>query len=98
MYNFKPKYQVKFTTEEFDSETVVYDDRGAQIHILKDAASDVYRLCSGEHSRDEILGLLTGKLDSEQQLDSILSSLIEKKLVAAPDQVVGSSRRSFLKA
>ena len=97
MQNFTPKYQVKFTTEEFDSETVVYDDRGAQIHILKGPASDVYRLCTGDYSRDQIFEKLRETLESEEQLDSILQSLTDKGLLVASDSSTGSSRRDFLK-
>lgn len=64
---------------EVDGEISLYDPENENVTILNDTASDVWLLCDGEHSTEEIVNLLASSygVGADQIRDEITRTIDE---------------------
>lgn len=56
----------KILETEIDGEISLYNPTNEQVTVLNGTASDVWLLCDGEHSQDEIVALLARSYQVEE--------------------------------
>lgn len=64
---------------ELDGEISLYDPENENVTILNDTASDVWLLCDGEHSAEEIVNLLASSygVNADQIRDEVTRTIDE---------------------
>lgn len=64
---------------EVDGEISLYDPENENVTILNDTASDVWLLCDGEHSAEEIVNLLASSygVNADQIRDEVTRTIDE---------------------
>lgn len=64
---------------EVDGEISLYDPENENVTILNDTASDVWLLCDGEHSAEEIVNLLASSygVGTDQIRDEVTRTIDE---------------------
>lgn len=64
---------------EVDGEISLYDPGNESVTILNGTASDVWMLCDGEHSAEEIVSLLASSydVDADQIRDAVTRAIDE---------------------
>lgn len=69
----------KILETEVDGEISLYNPTNEQVTILNGTASDVWLLCDGEHTRDEIVSLLASsyEVDEDQIRDEVVDAIEE---------------------
>lgn len=55
---WKPRSVSGLVESEIDGDISLYNPHTETVTVLNTTASDVWRLCDGDHSSDEIIGLL----------------------------------------
>ena len=53
---------------EIDDDISLFDPRSQEVHVLNGTASDVWRLCDGDHTVEEIAELLAAAYGTEASL------------------------------
>lgn len=71
---------------EVDGNISLYDPLREEVLVLNETASDVWRLCDGEHSLDEIVRLIARayQIDAEEHREEIsktVGTFLEKRLL-----------------
>lgn len=72
---------------EVGGDVTIYDANTEEVVVLNSTASDVWRLCDGEHAVDEIVELLASAYevdpsDIRHDVEAIIDSFREKELFA----------------
>ncbi len=70
---------------EVDDHISLYDARGQEVLVLNETASDVWRLCDGERSLDEIVSILASAYGVDP--DAIRSDVV-RTIQAFQDQAL----------
>lgn len=69
----------KILETEVDGEISLYNPANEQVTILNGTASDVWLLCDGEHTQDEIVTLLASsyQVDEDEIQDEVVDAIEE---------------------
>lgn len=79
----KPAVDKSFVAEDFDSETLIYNETGAKAFYLNDAANAVLQLCKEDLSIGQIIEYLQQVYpDNEKAIADDVVNVLEK-LVAS---------------
>lgn len=91
--------------QEVDDELVVQDTANNQVHLLNDTAAVIWKLCDGKTGVTEIAARATRALNAPVDTNLVwytLEQLSKKNLLQAPvtrpSQMLGMTRRDFLRA
>lgn len=92
-----------FIVKKLENETLVYDRATLQASCLNSLAADVWELCDGQRSIEEIAGLLSGtSADDRQSVEIAVEQLSNAQLLdtSAIDaaNTSSASRRDMLRA
>ena len=64
---------------EIDDDISLFDPRSQEVYVLNGTASDVWRLCDGDHTADEIVALLAAAYatDADAIRDEVAGAIAE---------------------
>lgn len=87
----KPVVDPSFTAEDFDSETLIYNEAGSKAFYLNDAANAVLQLCREDLSVGQIIECLQQAYPDKAQtiaddVAGVLETLIESGVVTLSDE------------
>ena len=75
---------------EIDDDISLFDPRSQEVYVLNGTASDVWRLCDGDHTADEIVALLAAAYatDADVIRDEVAATIAEfaERGLLAPEQ------------
>ena len=71
---------------ELEDDLSLYDARAERVVVLNTTASDIWRLADGQHTLDEIVGLLAGAYATAPEtirpdVEQVVASLIDDGLL-----------------
>ena len=75
---------------EIDDDISLFDPRRQEVYVLNGTASDVWRLCDGDHTVDEIAELLalaygTGAAAIRDEVAGTVATFHQRELLASGD-------------
>ena len=94
MYNqgvliMNPQARPDLVIRVLGEETIVYDTRGQNLHILNPTAHEIWKLCDGSHSLEEISDALTQTFQIDDQSVDVAADVLETvNLFASKDLLV----------
>lgn len=89
--NQKPVVDPSFVAEDFDSETLIYNEKGAQAFYLNDAANAVLQLCKEDLSIGQIIEYLQQNYPEQEKaiaddVLSVMETLVASNVVTLSDE------------
>ena len=93
--NFFPQRNPKLAWREIDGEAVIISPEDSHVHELNETASLIWTNADGQHSVDEIAGVMAGKYDVALAMaKSDVTELIE--ILSAKGLLVTSKKAKVL--
>jgi hypothetical protein len=93
--NFFPERNPKLAWREIDGEAVIISPEDSHVHELNETASFIWTNADGQHSVDEIAGVMAGKYDVALAMaKSDVTELIE--ILSAKGLLVTSKKAKVL--
>jgi hypothetical protein len=93
--NFFPERNPKLAWREIDGEAVIISPEDSHVHELNETASLIWTNADGQHSVDEIAGVMAGKYDVALAMaKSDVTELIE--ILSAKGLLVTSKKAKVL--
>ena len=89
--DLKPVVDPSFVAEEFDNETLIYNEKDAQAFYLNDTANAVLQICKEDLTIGQIIECLSQafpehKAQIQDDVVSVLTTLIDSKVVSLSDE------------
>ena len=83
----RPKPTEQHMRRDLGDEYIFYDQSGDQVHVLNGSAREIYLLCDGSHTVDEVADVMVERFEVDRDIAladarSIVNQLIEKNLLA----------------
>ncbi len=86
------RYLAKDLTDEF----LLYDARGAKVHVLNANMREIYLHCDGHHSVDELAGILVAEFEvdgptAKRDTIKVLEQLIDLEIISLSESAARST-------